>query len=404
MPEIKVDAVVNLAGTGKPNFPVSPTHSSGSALSTLNTYSYTSSGTEPSSPKNGAIWWDSSNNKVMVYIAGEFKDIALNTDYPSSGPSWGGIRGFFVGGSAPSPAGYLNEIQYITITTPGNGADFGDLTGISNSGASASNQSRVVHKKGTISGASWPTSYVNDIDYFASATTGNASDFGDSTFYSARFAAVGNGTRGIYGGGYGAATTSGTWTQAGPNIVEYVTIASTGNATDFGDLSAGGNGLNATNDETRGIFAGGYVGGTTMSLNRLDYITMATAGNSTDFGDTLNGTLYYTNVGNISNNVTGVFSGGYAETTSWTKTNVIQKVTIQTTGNATDFGDLTQASGTGAQCSDGTTGCICLGEGASTTNSIEKITIATAANSTDFGDIATHTYLSGAEGVSGAAS
>ena len=84
MPEIKVDAVVNLAGTGKPNFPVSPTHSGGSALSTLNTHSYTSSGTEPSSPKNGAIWWDSSNNKVMVYINNEFKEISLNSAYPAS--------------------------------------------------------------------------------------------------------------------------------------------------------------------------------------------------------------------------------------------------------------------------------------------------------------------------------
>ena len=31
MTELKVDAVVNLAGSGKPNFPVSQTHSSGYA-------------------------------------------------------------------------------------------------------------------------------------------------------------------------------------------------------------------------------------------------------------------------------------------------------------------------------------------------------------------------------------
>ena len=292
MPELKVDAIVNLAGSGKPNLPVAPTVGSNAAISTLNTHSYTSSGTEPSSPKNGALWWDSTNDKVMVYIDSEFKEIELNASAAAAAPVWGGIRGLFVGGSAQ--AGYLNEIQYITITTPGNGTDFGDLTGASNGGGSASNQSRVVHKKGIISGSGWPASYVNDIDYFAPATTGNASDFGNSTFYSGRFAAVGNGTRGIFGGGYGNSSTSGSWTQAGPNIVEYVTIANTGNATDFGDLSAGGNGLNATNDETRGIFAGGYVGGSPASLNRLDYITMASAGNSTDFGDTLGGTLYYT--------------------------------------------------------------------------------------------------------------
>ena len=40
MTEIKVDNIVDVAGTGKPNFPVAPTHSTGSALSTLNTYQY----------------------------------------------------------------------------------------------------------------------------------------------------------------------------------------------------------------------------------------------------------------------------------------------------------------------------------------------------------------------------
>ena len=399
MTEIKVDNVQNAAGSGKPNFPISPTHSGGSALSTMNTYSYTSSGTEPSSPKNGALWWDSANDKVKVYIDSKWKEVSLNAS-AATAPVWGGIRGLFVGGGTNS--GRHNAIQYITITTPGNGTDFGDLTGISENGASASNQARVVHKKGIISGSGWPASYVNDIDYFAPATTGNASDFGDSTFYSGKFAAVGNGTRGIYGGGYGAASTSGTWTQAGPNIVEYVTIANTGNATDFGDLSQGGNGLGATNDETRGVFLGGYIG--TAGLNRIDYITMASAGNSTDFGDTIAASCYYTNVGVVSNNTIGCFSGGYHETTSYTKTNVIQKITIQTAANATDFGDMTQAGITGSQCSDGTTGCIAPGEGASLDDRIDKITIATAANATDFGDLLTANYLSGADGVSGAAS
>ena len=81
--QLKVDNIVNVAGTGKPNFPVSPT-SGGAALSTLNHYSYISSATEPSSPKNGAIWWDSANSKVYVYANGEFKEVTLNTDYPSA--------------------------------------------------------------------------------------------------------------------------------------------------------------------------------------------------------------------------------------------------------------------------------------------------------------------------------
>ena len=398
MSELKVDTIVNLAGTGKPNLPVSPTLG-GAAISAANTYSYTSSGTEPSSPKNGALWWDSSNNKVMVYINGEFKNIELNGTY-SSAPIWGGTRGFLIGGQTNS--GYSNVIQYFDITTPGNGTDFGDLTSASQHGGSASNQSRIVHRKGITSGSGWPGNQNTDIDYFASATTGNATDFGNSTVYVARLAAVGNGTRGIFGAGYGATSTSGTWSQAGPNVVEYVTIANTGNATDFGDLSAGGNGLGATNDETRGCFLGGYTG---SGLNRIDYITMATAGNSTDFGDTIGAMCYYTNVGVISNNIIGCFSGGYHETTTYTKTNIIQKITIQTTGNATDFGDMTQAGITGMQCSDATTGIIAPGQGATLDNRVDKITIGTPGNATDFGNLITNnTYLGGPDGVSGAAS
>ena len=357
---------------------------------------YTSSGSEPSSPSTGDFWWDSSNEKLYRYINSEFKELTLGG---ASVPIWAGTRGLFVGGTTNS--GAHNSIQYIDITTPGNGTDFGDLTAISEGGSSGGNQSRVVHKHGIKAGGSWPSGHSNVIDYFAPATTGNATDFGDSTCYTARHAAVSNATRCIVGGGYGAQYTNQSWSQTGPNIVEYVTIANTGNATDFGDLSQGGNGLGSTNDETRGLFYGGYTG---SGLNRIDYITMATAGNSTDFGDTIDAMAYYTNKGVVSNNTIGCFSGGYHETTSYTKVNIISKVTIQTTGNATDFGDMTQAGTTGCQNTDGTTGCIAPGEGATLDDRIDKITIATAGNATDFGDLLTANYLSGADGVSGAAS
>ena len=99
------------------------------------------------------------------------------------------------------------------------------------------------------------------------------------------------------------------------------------------------------------------------------------------------------------------FSGGYHETKTYTKTNIIQKITIQTTGNATDFGDLTQASIAGAQFSDGTTGVIASGEGATLDDRMDKITIGTPGNATDFGNLITNnTYLGGPDGVSGAAS
>ena len=376
MTEIKVDNVQNAAGSGKPNFPISPTHSGGSALTTLNTYSYTSSGTEPSSPKNGALWWDSANEKVKVYIAGEFKEISLNAS-SSSGVAWGGTRGFYIG--------QTNAIEYVDLTSPGNATDFGDLATAQNENCSAAgNKVRAVVRSGTVSG-NWPSGWVDTIEYFACATTGNASDFGNSALHLNRTSAVGDGTKAIFGTGAGGPS-GGSYTQSN-NIIEYVTVASTGNATDFGDLTVGRNGAAATNDDTRGVFVGGYTG---SGINTMDYITMGTTGNATDFGDTLGSMLIYPGVGCISNNTIGCMTHGYHESSSWTKTNIIQKITIQTTGNATDFGDATGGNVNTGNNSDGTTGTMAGGSGTSD-NRIDKITIATPGNATDFGDLTVHT-------------
>ena len=59
-----------------------------------------------------------------------------------------------------------------------------------------------------------------------------------------------------------------------------ITIASTGNATYFGDLTVGRITVGGAGSQTRGTFIGGH-----SNLNVIDYITMSTAGNAQDFGD-----------------------------------------------------------------------------------------------------------------------
>ena len=44
------------------------------------------------------------------------------------------------------------------------------------------------------------------------------------------------------------------------NVIEFVEIVSTGNGTDFGDLSATVANLGAVNNKQRGVFGGGYGG------------------------------------------------------------------------------------------------------------------------------------------------
>jgi hypothetical protein len=120
----------------------------------------------------------------------------------------------------------------------------------------------------------------NVIDYITIATTGNATDFGDLTAARKQLGDSGtsNGSRGVIAGGSEAGGTT--------NKIEYVTIATTANSTDFGDLTVVANNLAGSGDGARGLFAGG---GRTGGV--IDYITIATTGNATDFGDLLTGQL-----------------------------------------------------------------------------------------------------------------
>ena len=112
---------------------------------------------------------------------------------------------------------------------------------------------------------------VNIIDYVTIASVGNASDFGDLTITIGYRAGTSNGTRGIIGGGWGK------------DEIEYFTISSLGNATDFGDLSvARSPGSDCADcNGTRACFGPG-----SEDNDVIDYVTVASLGNATDFGDT----------------------------------------------------------------------------------------------------------------------
>ena len=66
------------------------------------------------------------------------------------------------------------------------------------------------------------------------------------------------------------------------NRVEFVQIMTTGNASDFGDLTSARHGGGGMSSATRAVFGGAWDGAAT---NTIDYVTIATTGNATDFGD-----------------------------------------------------------------------------------------------------------------------
>ena len=224
-----------------------------------------------------------------------------------------------------------DQIEFITIAQQGNSQDFGNLTQSSQSGCHTGDSTRCVFFEGTN-----PT--TNVISYVTIASTGNAVDFGDMLQGVRHTCAVQSPTRGIVPGG---------WTNqpsgSNTNIIQYITTSTLGNAADFGDVSISQSlrGHAAGSNAVRGVYGGGirYPSGVQSGL---EFITMATLGNGTHFGNlSYSGRL---EGGGCASPTRAVFAGSYSPGVS----NTINYVQIMTTGDAVDFGDLTVARGTGA--------------------------------------------------------
>jgi hypothetical protein len=107
-----------------------------------------------------------------------------------------------------------------------------------------------------------------------------------------------------------------------------VQIDTAANANGFGYLTQQRSVHGSCSDGERAIFSGNESYGT------IDYVTMATTGNATDFGDMDVPADY---AGAVANDTRGTIMGGAV---SPARTNRIEYITIQTTGNGTDFGNL----------------------------------------------------------------
>jgi hypothetical protein len=259
-----------------------------------------------------------------------FGDLA-NANRNYGGGASNSQRGIFGGGS-----GNVNHMDYVTIDTTGDAADFGNLSVARNHIGSVSNRDR-----GIWAGGLTP-SLSDTIDWVTMATTGDAADFGN---LSAARSSCGGGmmsfTRGVFADGAEGTTGPG---YGYVDTIEYITMASTGNATDFGNSSQGGKRGHGTSSTTRGVYTVGDQGDGGYINNIIEYITIATTGNSTDFGD-LSVIRSMTTTG--TNRTRGIFIGGYGSPV-FNNGDEIDYINFASTGNAIDFGDCTaHREGTG---------------------------------------------------------
>ena len=223
----------------------------------------------------------------------------------------------------------------------------------------------------------------NTIDMITIPSLGNAVDFGDSTQNAISPSGVGNGTRGIFAGGYAPAPGT---------TIEYVTMASQGNAISFGSITPAGRRFMApAASSTRGVFFGGRLNPTSAQTAEIKYIEMGTLGNTQDFGN-LSGGADMRGAA-ASSPTRGVYTTGTQVAPSGDNRN--EYVTIAAKSNSVEFGDLTV--GRQYQAASSNSVRMVIGGGAPLVNpggdkTMDYITIASLGNAIDFGNLTVGRY------------
>ena len=308
--------------------------------------------------------------------------IAMNSSsymyFPTGGRDQRGRgRGFYMLGYNGTPsAGASARIDYINIQSQGNSIKFGDLTTNRYTLGAGANSVRGLFTGGYQDGLS-PDTDVNAIEYITIATEGNATDFGDRTEVGRLPACASNDTRCVM-----ASAKTGAGNQ---DTIDFVEFATTGNATGFGDLTSARTSMcMSCNSTTRGIFSGGYQPSpVNAAINTIEFITFATTGNGTNFGD-LTSAAQSSSGGTASSSTRGLIGLGFV---SPARVNTIDFVTIASTGDASDFGDLTLVRQAYGSVSNSTRGVFLGGNDPAYTNTIDFVTISTTGNASEFGDV-----------------
>ena len=306
--------------------------------------------------------------------------------------SQGRGRMVFSGGYGPSsPYPELNVLDMVNITTEGNAVDFGDLTVGRTANGMGSNATRGIFAAGRFPG---PGNARKDIDFVTFSSSGGANEFGDLHYEACSSTGFSDATRGIFSGGYDANNSPYPRTTA----MTFITIATTGDSSDFGDCVERGRKDTCFSNSTRGFTCGGNNRFDSPSPNtthgRIEMTIIQTKGSTVDFGQIGmdNGPTFF--VGNTGCNggaasqTRGIIFSGITSPSA--HRNVIEFLTLTTFGNSQNFGDLlTSGGGGGVTASGNQIRGVVRTSSAYDGNILEQVTIATTGNATDFGDLNT---------------
>tara|TARA_B100000963_G_scaffold183020_1_gene159108 strand:+ start:906 stop:1967 length:1062 start_codon:yes stop_codon:yes gene_type:complete len=324
----------------------------------------------------GAIRLNTDSQKLEFFAQDRWYEMMTDTpNLADSGDTGVGARGLIAGGDT------VKKIDFINISSAGNGQEFGEIAEVTYQQASFGSNTRSI-----FCGGAGPATNPNDvIEFLTFSSTGNSTDFGNLTQSRRNPSGVSNQTRGVAAGG---ANNNELTTY---NIMDFVTIASTGNAVDFGDKTSAIMTSAPINSSTRGIFAGGAGNAPGYDeKNEIDFITIATTGNAIDFGDMSQNTAA---PAGSSNSIRGLIAGGAENLIpAHSLVDDIVYVTIASAGRSVDFGNLVAEYNIGhsAGTGDSTRAVFCCGyvepAPSAKSNVIQYVSFATGGNAVDFGD------------------
>jgi len=306
--------------------------------------------------------------------------------------TWYGDRGFVWGGINTSIFAYDITGSSVSATTHGS-LRAGDRAQV---GAAASDGSTALLHMGN-SNISGSTTREDQIEYISCVTTGNTQSFGNLSLGRYKMQAASDGNVALFGGGTEGAGHSDT--------IDYIGFSVTGQtATDFGNMAlvgsyTGRKDFAAGGDGTIALFMGGASDASSYQ-DPIQYVTIATPGNATLGGNLSVGRAI---MEAASDATTTMILGGRASSANGGDQTLIDKITTQTMGTATSFGNLTQDVSYHSVSTNGDRavryGGYSSGSGGEVDN-LDYVTFAAGGTATSFGNLGT-TLGSFGQGFSG---
>jgi len=335
------------------------------------TNNFTLPGISDAEPTIGTMRFNENLGSLEFYTGVEWKVINSYVDMGNRG------RGLYMGGNPGTAPHSVADIDYVEMATLGDAIKFGDLV-VARDGPAMGQVSSSVRGI-AYGGHNNPQGGEDEIDYVTIASAGKGTDFGNAQQATGWGAGCSSSTRGFKLGGYvGGAQAN----------IEYIEIATAGTSYDWGaDIMLARESCNGFSSPTRGFIAAGMNGSTVTGT--IEVLTMASKGTATvEFGEMVGKRR---GVGTLSNNVRGVMAGGrYSDPQLGVYTSAIDVVTMSSDGNTQYFGELTQGRRKPAGVSNQTRGVFASGYVAPLqVSTIDYITIDTAGNALDFGDLFT---------------